>query len=86
MKKKDLVNYIKSLNKKVTVDANIKKLCDEILQLPTSVNNLMTENGKISSQTMVVSNANTSSPTEFEISYSVYHRQTVVVHFIVISH
>ena len=59
MKKKDLVNYIKSLKEKVTVDANIKKLCDEILQLSTSVNNLMTENGKISSQTMVVSNANT---------------------------
>ena len=31
MKKKDLVNYIRSLKEKVTVDANIKKLCDEIL-------------------------------------------------------
>ena len=59
MKKKDLVNHIESLKGKVTVDATIKKLCDEILQLSTSGNNLMTENGKISSQLMVASNANT---------------------------
>ena len=59
MKKKDLVNHIENLKGKVTVDATIKKLCDEISQLSTSVNNLMTENGKISSQLMVVSNVNT---------------------------
>ena len=59
MKKKDLVNHIESLKGKVSVDATIKKLCDEISQLSTSVNNLMTENGKISSQLMVASNANT---------------------------
>ena len=59
MKKKDLVNHIKSLKGKVTVAATIKKLCDKISQLSTSVNNLMTENGKISSQLMVVSNTNT---------------------------
>ena len=59
MKKKDLVNHIKNLKEKVTVDATIKKLCDEILQLSTPVNNLMTENEKISSQLMVVSNVNT---------------------------
>ena len=59
MKKKDLVNHIESLKGKVTVDATIKKLCDGISQLSTSVNNLMTENGKISSQVMVVSNVNT---------------------------
>ena len=47
MKKKDLVNHIENLKGKVTVDATIKKLCDEISQLSTSVNNLMTENGKI---------------------------------------
>ena len=58
MKKKDLVNHIESLKGKVTVDANIKKLCDEISQLSTSVNNLTTENGKISSQLMTVSNEN----------------------------
>ena len=59
MKKKDLVNHIKSLKGKVTGAATIKKLCDKISQLSTSVNNLMTENGKISSQLMVVSNTNT---------------------------
>ena len=59
MKKKDLVSHIESLKGKVTVNATIKKLCDEISQLSTSVNNLVTENGKISSQLMVVSNANT---------------------------
>ena len=59
MKKKDLVNHIENLKGKVTVNATIKKLCDEILQLSTLVNNLMTENGKISSQLMVVSNVNT---------------------------
>ena len=59
MKKKDLVNHIENLKGKVTVNATIKKLCDEISQLSTLVNNLMTENGKISSQLMVVSNVNT---------------------------
>ena len=59
MKKKDLVNHIENLKGKVTADATIKKLCDEISQLPTSVNNLMTKNGKISSQLMVASNVNT---------------------------
>ena len=59
MKKKDLVNHIENLKGKVAVDATIKKLCNEISQLSTSVNNLMTENGKISSQLMVVSNVNT---------------------------
>ena len=58
MKKKDLVNHIESLKGKVTVDANIKKICDEISQLSTSVNNLTIENGKISSQLMTVSNEN----------------------------
>ena len=58
MKKKDLVNHIKNLKGKVTVYDTIKKLCDEISQLSTSVNNLMTKNGKISSQLMVVSNIN----------------------------
>ena len=47
MKKKDLVNHIENLKRKVTVDATIKKLCDEISQPSTLVNNLMTENGKI---------------------------------------
>ena len=59
MKKKDLVNQIENFKGKVTVDATIKKLCDEISQLSTSVNNLMTEYRKISSQLMVVSNVNT---------------------------
>ena len=59
MKKKDLVNHIENLKGKVTVDATIKKLCDEISQLSTLVNNLMKENGKISIQLMVVSNVNT---------------------------
>ena len=59
MKKKDLVNHIENLKGKVTVDATIKKLFDEISQLSTLVNNLMKENGKISSQLMVVSNVNT---------------------------
>ena len=59
MKKKDLVNRIENLRGKVTVDATVKELCNEISQLSTSVNNLMTENGKISSQLMVVSNVNT---------------------------
>ena len=59
MKKKDLVNHIKNLTGKVTVDATIKKLCNEILQLSNSLNNLMTKNGKISSQLIVVSNVNT---------------------------
>ena len=59
VKKKDLVNHIESLKGKVTVDATIKKLCNEISQPSTSVTNLMTENGKISSQLMVVSNINT---------------------------
>ena len=36
-----------------------KKLCDEISQLSTSVNNPMTENGKTISQLMLVSNINT---------------------------
>ena len=58
MKKKDLVNHIQNLKGKVTVVATIKKLCDAISQLSASVNNLMTENGKIS-QLMVVSNINT---------------------------
>ena len=41
MKKKDLVSHIESLKGKVTVNATIKKLCDEISQLSTSVNNLV---------------------------------------------
>ena len=57
--KKDLVNHIKNLKGKVTVDGTIKKLYDEISQISTSVNKLMAENGKISSQLMVVSNVNT---------------------------
>ena len=57
-KKKYLVNHTENLKGKVTVDATIKNLCDEISQLSTSVNNLMTAKGKISSQTMVVSNVN----------------------------
>ena len=52
MKKKDLVNHIENLKGKVTVDATIKKLCDEISQVSTSVSNLMTENGEVSSQLM----------------------------------
>ena len=59
MKKKDLVNHIESLKEKVTVDATIKIFSDQISQFSTSVNNLMTENGKISTKLMVVSNANT---------------------------
>ena len=59
MKKKDLVNHIENLKGKVTVNATIKKLCNEISQLSTLVNNLMTKNGKISSQLMVVSIVNT---------------------------
>ena len=59
MKMKDLLNHIKNVKGKVTVEATIKKLCDEISQLSTSVNNLMTENGKVSSQVMVVFNINT---------------------------
>ena len=59
MKKKDLVNHIENLKGKVTVDATIKKLCDEMSQLSTAKNNLITESGKISSQLMVVSDANT---------------------------
>ena len=59
MKKKYLVNHTEDLKRKVTVDATIKKLCDKISQLSTSVKNLMMENGKISSQLMVVSNVNT---------------------------
>ena len=59
MKKKDLVNHVKNLKEKVTVCAIIKKLCDEISQLLTSVNNLMRENGKITSQLTVVPNINT---------------------------
>ena len=55
MKKRDLVNHIEGLKEKVTVDATIKKLCDEISQLSI----LVTESGKISSQLMVVSNVNT---------------------------
>ena len=58
MKKKDLVNPIENLKGKIT-DAAIKKLCNEIPQLSTSVNNLMTEKGKISIQLMVFSNVNT---------------------------
>ena len=58
MKKKDLVNYIENLKGNVTFDATIKKLCEEISQLSTSVNNFMTENWKISSQMMLVSNVN----------------------------
>ena len=58
MKKKDLVNHIENLKRKVIVDATIKKLSDEIQQLSTSVNNLMAGNGKISSQLMIVSNVN----------------------------
>ena len=57
--KKDLVNHIKNLKGKVTVDGTIKKLYDEISQISTSVNKLMAENGKVSSQLMVVSNVNT---------------------------
>ena len=37
MKKKDLVNHIENLKGKVTVDATIKKLCDELSQLSTSI-------------------------------------------------
>ena len=59
MKKKDLVNHIENLKGKVTVDATIKKLCDEMSQLSTAKNNLITESGKISSQLMVVSDVNT---------------------------
>ena len=47
MKKKEMVNDIENLKGKVTGDATIKTLCHEISQLSTSVNNLMTENGKI---------------------------------------
>ena len=59
MKKKDLVNHIENLKGKVTVDATIKKLCNEILQQLLSLNNLMIENGKISSHLMVASKVNT---------------------------
>ena len=58
MKKKDLVNYIENLKGKVTVNTTTKQLCDELSQLSTSVNNLITEKEKISSQLMVVSNIN----------------------------
>ena len=44
--KKDLINHIQNLKGKVTVDVPIRKLCDEMLQLSSSMNNLMTENRK----------------------------------------
>ena len=53
MKKKDLVKHIENLKGKVTVDATIIKFFYELSQLSTAVNNLMTENGKISSQVVV---------------------------------
>ena len=62
MKKTDLVSHIKNLKAKVTVDYTIKMLCYEISQLSTSMNNIMTENEKLSSQLMIVSNVNTLPP------------------------
>ena len=59
IKKKDLPNHIENLKGKGTVDATIKTLCHKLSQLSTSVNNLKTENGKISSHLMAVSTANT---------------------------
>ena len=56
MKKIDLVNHIENLKGKVTVDFAIKRVCDEISQLSTLGNNLMSVNEKRSSQPMVVSN------------------------------
>ena len=44
--KKDLINHIQNLKGKVTVDVPIRKLCDEMLQLSSSMNNLMIENRK----------------------------------------
>ena len=56
MKKKHLVNPTKNLKEKVSVDTTVKKLCNKISQLSTSVNNITTENEKLSSQLMVASN------------------------------
>ena len=56
MKKIDLVNHIENLKGKVTVDFAIKRVCDEISQLSTLGNNLMSVNEKRSSQPMVISN------------------------------
>ena len=56
MKKIDLVNHIENLKGKVTVDFAIKRVCDEISQLSTLGNNLMSVNEKRSSQRMVISN------------------------------
>ena len=55
MKKIDLVNHIENLKGKVTVDFAIKRVCDEISQLSTLGNNLMSVNEKRSSQPMVIS-------------------------------
>ena len=59
MKQKDLVNQIESLKGKVIVYVTIKKLCNEIYQLPASVIEHLTGNGKNSYQLMLASNANT---------------------------
>ena len=56
MKKIDLVNHIENLKGKVTVRFAIKRLCDEISQLSTLANTLMSVNEKLSTQPMVVSN------------------------------
>ena len=56
MKKIDLVNHIENLKGKVTVDFAIKRVCDQISQLSTLGNNLMSVNEKRSSQPMVISN------------------------------
>ena len=56
MKKIDLVNHMENLKGKVTVDFAIKRVCDEISQLSTLGNNLMSVNEKRSSQPMVISN------------------------------
>ena len=49
MKKKDLVNIIENLKRKITVDDH-KGIIRWKIAASTSVNNLMTENWKISTQ------------------------------------
>ena len=58
LKKIELVQKILDLKGKVVVDADLNKLCEKIESLTESMNQILTENKKLQSDTVIMKNVN----------------------------
>ena len=58
MKKKDLVDHIDNLNRKVVVGNDVQGLFNQISKLSQNVDRFVTANGKLNSELLIVRNVN----------------------------